>query len=374
MNIKTEILHIKNSNCEAKPSVTPIYQCSAFDNDSAYFYSRKANPNVEEFEKLISKLEGSNHSLAYGTGMTAINMVLNLLKPNSSLVINKYIYGCSYKLFQKYAKWLNISLTIIDLSKEDSFDQFPAKIDMVFFETPTNPFLKTVDVMKVSKRVKQLNPNALIVVDNTWATPIFQRPLGLGADISLYSATKYFSGHSDVMGGVVTTDRKELYDRLADLRFYAGTIITPHSAWLLTRSMKTFYIRMEKHSQTTKVLVNALKDNDLIEKIYYPYVDGQQLKGYGGIIFAEVAEIVGSNFNDFAKQLQWFGTGTGMACVTSMIAQPYTGSHASMSDEEKADMGIKKNLIRLCFGLEDQDDLAEDLNKAFRTYRKKVVS
>lgn len=374
MKTETELLHLKYDYNEAKPSVSPIFQCSAFDSNSDYFYSRKNNPNIEELEKVICCIENSKFSLAFSTGMTAIYITLSLLKPGSHLIINKHIYGCSYKLFQKYCKRLNINLKIIDLSNESEEEISIKKVDMVIFETPTNPFLKTIDIQKTSTLVKSINPDALIIVDNTWATPLYQNPLTLGADLTIYSATKYFSGHSDVMGGIVTTNNAFLYEKLLSERFYSGSILPPYSAWLLSRSMKTFSIRMKRHSETTREIILKLKNRPYINHIYYPEINDSQLKSYGGIIFIEVPQYIGSKYNEIIKELKYYGTGTGMACVTSMIAKPYTGSHASMTAEEKKDMGITENLIRLCFGLEDPEDLILDLDNAIHKSLKETSS
>jgi cystathionine gamma-lyase/cystathionine gamma-lyase/homocysteine desulfhydrase len=235
---------------------------------------------------------------------------------------------------------------------------------MVFFETPTNPFLKAVDIRAVSQAVKALNPEALVVVDNTWATSLFQHPLEHGADISLHSATKFFSGHSDVMGGILLTDRQDLEEACRSERFYSGAVLAPHSGWLLRRSMQTFPLRMEHHQQSTKEMVKFLGDLPQVTRVYYPEIDGRQLLGYGGIIFFDLRGDLVARYPDFIAQLKLFGTGTGMACVTSMVAQPYTGSHASMNDEEKAQMGLGRGTVRLCFGLERLVDLQKDVKAA----------
>jgi cystathionine gamma-lyase / homocysteine desulfhydrase len=365
MSASTEVLHLRVDDCDAHPAVTPIYQCSAFTADSPFFYSRKNNPNVVEFEQVVAKLENSRHAVAYATGMSAIYMVLELLNPKATLVINKDIYGCSYKLFQRTAARLNLTLLILDLSTDAGIRQIPDDTDMVFFETPTNPFLKTIDIARVSRHVKALNGEALVVVDNTWATPAFQHPLEFGADISLHSATKYFSGHSDVMGGVALVDDDSLHTRLLDSRFYAGSILTPYSAWLLRRSMNTFRLRMNQHSATTIEMADFVRRLPYVKQVYYPMLGTAQLTGYGGIIFFDLRDDLVEAYAQFARSLRWFDTGTGMACVTSMIAQPFSGSHASMTDDEKARMGIGKGLIRLCFGLEDPQDLKDDLLAAF---------
>lgn len=365
MQPTTKLLHQKVDVGGASATVTPIFQCSAFNSDSPYFYSRKDNPNIAELEQVLATLEGCSYSIAVASGMSAIFMVLDLLPRRAHIVINKFIYGCTYKLFQRFCEKRGHILSIIDLSDKDLVDSFSEKVDLVFFETPTNPFLKTVDIACISNHYKSRNPNTIIAVDNTWATPLYQKPLEFGADISLYSCTKYFSGHSDVMGGAILLNNAELFNELVANRFYSGMIMTPFSAWLLRRSMQTLAIRMHQHNVTTQKMVDYMSDFPQIKRIYYPQIDGQQLKNYAGIIFAELREDLVSEYSCFIKQLKLFGTGTGMACVTSMVAQPYTGSHASMSASEKQTMGLGKNLIRLCFGLEDPIDLVSDLKSAF---------
>src|SRR5665647_1600287 len=360
----TKMLGLRVNIEGADPAVTPIFQSSAFEASSPYFYTRKDNPNSAEFEEAIKTLEDAKHALAVTTGMTAISLVLGELKPNQHLVINKDIYGCSYKLFQRLAKKHNLSLTVLDLSTDEGVNKIP-NCDMILFETPTNPFLKSIDIKKVSKKAKSLNPKCLIVVDNTWATPLFQKPLKHGADVSLYSATKYFSGHSDVMGGIIVCDDDQLADNLRQERFYTGAILAPFGAWLLRRSLQTLPLRMKEHHRVTVEMTEYLRSIPQIKKIYYPTVDGTQLVSYGGIIFFQFADSLNDPYLAFRESLEHFGTGTGMACVTSMVAQPFSGSHASMDESEKKDMGIDKKLVRLCFGLEDVEDLKKDLKQAF---------
>jgi cystathionine beta-lyase/cystathionine gamma-synthase len=366
VNPQTTLLHYRLDCEDAQPAVTPIYQTSAFTAESEYFYSRKNNPNTEEFEHVVAILENARFACAFATGMSSIYALLDLLNPGSKVILNKYIYGCSYKLFQKFLKIRNISLEVLDLSENQELKRIGKDVSMIFFETPTNPFLKTVDIKSVTNAVRSVNPGALVVVDNTWATSLFQKPLEHGADISLYSCTKYFSGHSDVMGGVSVTNNEGVYEKLKEGRFYSGSILSPFNAWLLRRSMQTFAIRMYHHRDVAREMVSFLKTLPYIENVYYPTIDGDQLLSYGGIIFFEFADGLKEKYLDFRENLTLFETGTGMACVVSMVAQPYTGSHASMSDKEKDSMGVKKSLVRLCFGLEDIEDLKKDLLSAFK--------
>ncbi len=347
------------------PVVTPLFQCSAFQTGSPHFYTRKSNPNSEEFENVVKTLEDTKYAVSVTTGMSAIALTMELLKPGDTFVINQDIYGCSYKYFQRIAARRNLTLKILDLSVAENFQFIPEQTAMVLFETPTNPFLKTISISAVADFVKKRNPQALIVVDNTWATPLFQKPIKWGADISLHSATKYFSGHSDVMGGILLTDRSDLYDQLLQERFFVGCILAPHSSWLLCRSLQTLPLRMREHQRVTLEVKAYLEKFKQIKKIYYPEVDLRQMTGYGSIIFFQFQDEFKNSYLQFIKNLKLFKTGTGMAAVTSMVAQPFTGSHASMNSEEKYLMKLDEGLVRLCFGLEDIDDLKTDLSAAF---------
>ena len=363
---QTRALKHRIDIAETFPATTPLFQSSAFEANSPYFYTRKANPNVKEFEDVIAILEDAKFATGVSTGMAAIQVTLNLLKPGETLVINSLIYGCSYKHFHRFSERLGLKLVVLDLSTEEGMASIPTETSMIFLETPTNPFLKTIDLKKLLKEKQGKAIDAIIVVDNTWAGPLCQQPLKFGADVSLHSATKYFSGHSDVMGGVVITNDPKLDAHFKDERFYGGCIMDPHSGWLLRRSLQTFELRTREQEKVAIEMMAFLKDCSQVKKVYYPDVDGEQLTGYPGILFFELQDSYGDVYEKFRDALQLFGTGTGMACVTSMVAQPHSGSHASMSDDEKATMGVGKNLIRLCFGLEKADDLKLDITEALK--------
>lgn len=365
MHKLTQVLRKRVDASAADPVVTPIYQNSAFSASSPFFYTRKNNPNVEELEQVIAALEESAHAVCCSTGMAAISNTLLLLKPGDTLVINQLIYGCSYVLFERFCSQYQIHLSVLDLTTNEGISAMPKDVTMVLFETPTNPFVHSISISNVSRRAKELNPNALVVVDNTWATPLFQQPLLHGADIVLYSATKYFSGHSDVMGGVLTTNQPHLAQHLRDARFYHGAILDPNSAWLLRRSMQTFALRMRAQGEATVVVNDWLAQQNGVEEVFYPEIDGVQLTGYATLLFFTLSENLSDKYDAFVAALSLFDTGTGMACVTSMVARPYTGSHASMNDAQKAQMGLTKRLVRLSIGLEQVEDLIADLQQAF---------
>lgn len=365
MHKLTKVLKHRVDTTNADPVVTPIYQNSAFSASSPFFYTRKNNPNVEELEQVFCALEESAFAVCCSTGMAAISNTLLLLKPGDHLVINQLIYGCSYVLFERFCAQFQIKLSVLDLSSKAGIEAIPQDVSMVLFETPTNPFVRSIDISNVSAKAKAHNPNALVVVDNTWATPLFQQPLLHGADIALYSATKYFSGHSDVMGGVLTTNSDALAQHLRDARFYHGAILDPNSAWLLRRSMQTFELRMKVQGEATRIVRDWLAQQNGVEEVFYPTIDGVQLTGYATLLFFTLEARLSEKYDTFIEALNLFDTGTGMACVTSMVARPYTGSHASMNDAQKAQMGLTKQLVRLSIGLEQIEDLIADLSRAF---------
>ncbi len=365
----TRALRHRAEAATAAPAVTPLFQASAFEAGSEYFYTRKDNPNVREFEQAVAILEGADNGLAVSTGMMAISMVANLVDSDSYVLVHTHTYGCTLRFFQRLAERKRFRLRVADLTSKTGLEALDGDCGLVFFETPTNPFLYTINIESLVAAVRKQSPNALVAVDNTWATPLFQQPLGLGADISLHSATKYLSGHSDVMGGIILTDDDDLAALLRDDRFYSGAILDPHSAWLLRRSIQTFPLRMQAHAQTARDMVGFLRERREIGKVYYPDIDERQLKDYGCIIFFEFADDYRGSYERFLAGLRLFQSGTGMACVTSMVAQPYTGSHASLDDADKESMGLDRDLVRLCFGLEDPDDLRADLGNALDALR-----
>jgi len=372
MKATTRALHTRVDPAQALPAVTPLFQNSAFTAESPYFYTRKNNPNIAELEEVVRTLEGAEHAVAVSCGMAAIYAAVDLLSLGDLIVVNRHTYGCTLRLFDRLQVRRGLRVVNLDLTTAEGVAQLPPGTAMVFFETPTNPFLRTVPIAEVVARTRETSPDALVVVDNTWATPLFQRPLEHGADISLHSATKYFSGHSDVMGGVLLTNRTDVHSEVLQTRFYGGLVLDPHSAWLLRRSLQTLELRMARHQETTRELVEFLRARPQIRRCYHPEVDGRQLTGYGGIVFIEFQPNLAPFHDEFVSALTLFGTGTGMAAVTSMVARPYTGSHASLSPDEKTQMGLGPDLVRLCFGLEHVDDLKADLSAALEAAERKA--
>lgn len=370
MNIKTKLLHSKIDVVNAKPNVTPLFQCSSFLSESDFFYTRKSNPNYEELEGIVKDLDQAHFAISVTTGMAALALSLRLLKPGDHLIVGNLIYGCTLKLCKSICEQYGINIDIVDLTNIEEYkSKLKSHTRMVLFETPTNPFLKSIDIATISSIGREYSTDIFIVVDNTWATPFFQNPLSLGADISVYSCTKYFSGHSDVMGGIITCNSADIYDSLKQLRFYTGAILDPHSAWLIRRSMQTFFLRMEGHQKVFADMVEFVKSFQEVQTVYSPVVDGYQLRGYGGILFFELQPEFIDKVNIFVNSLKLFERGTSMACIVSAIAQPFTGSHASLSLKEKEQMGLTKTLLRLCIGFEDLEDLKDDFRMSISSLK-----
>lgn len=369
MDTITKALHARIDVRNAGAVVTPLYQTSAFHADSPYFYTRKDNPNIKELEETISILEDARYGIAVSTGMAAILCATSLIKPGSCIVLHKHIYGCSAQYFIRLAQRERSKLLFLDLSTREGIEAIPENTAMVFFETPTNPFLYTISIRNVAEQVKKHNPECLVVVDNTWATPLNQHPLKHGADISLHSATKFMSGHCDVMGGIVLCDNEQLAEELRAIRFYGGIVLDPHSAWLIRRSLQTLALRMRVHSEVTRDMAQWLASLPEIEQVYYPETGNGQLHDYGGIVFFQLKPEYKKRYEIFRDALTLFDTGTGMAAVTSMVAQPFSGSHASLDLACKTEMGLDEGLVRLCFGFETVALLKEDIEQALHKVR-----
>jgi cystathionine gamma-lyase/cystathionine gamma-lyase/homocysteine desulfhydrase len=367
MKDTTFLVRHKTDYSQAKPVSTPIFQASAFKAGDPYFYSRKSNPNFEEVEAVLSHLEGAKHALLVSSGMAAIAAVLSLLHRGDVLVVNKLIYGCSYRFLVDYGQDHGISVRFADLSDIQCAQQaITPDTTMVFFETPTNPFLKTVQIAEMAQLLHSVNPAGMVVVDNTWATPLFQKPLQLGADICVYSGSKFFSGHSDIILGAVTTSNDRIAEKVEKQRFYSGAVPDPFAAWLLRRSLQTLGIRMERHQRSTVLVADFMENHPAVHQVFLPSIEENQLQAYGGLLFARLNLQNYKSVEMFMKSLELFDLGTAMASVASAVACPFFGSHLSMTPEEKADIGLDEFLVRLSIGLEDPADLIADLDQALQ--------
>ncbi len=352
----------------------PIYQTSTFkkgkfDADNAYEYSRSGNPTREALEKLITDLEEGYAGFAFASGMAATTATLSLFKTGDRILISNNIYGGTFRVIDKYFNNFGIHYTLFDSS---DITQLENKIDdsvkAIFIETPTNPLMGITDIVAVAKIAKK--NNLLLIVDNTFMTPYLQKPITLGADIVIHSATKYLSGHSDLIAGLVVVNNKELAERIGFIQNSTGGILSPFDSFLLIRGIKTLALRMDRHNSNAKVVSEFLRDRKEVEKVYYPgFVDHpghkiqeKQANGYGGIISFVLNKDY--DYKKFLESLQLITFGESLGGVESLICHPATMTHAAIPYEIRQEIGITDHLVRLSVGVENVSDIVDDLTRA----------
>jgi cystathionine gamma-synthase/cystathionine gamma-lyase len=356
--------------------IVPVYQTSTFQQDAigkhkGYEYSRTGNPTRKALEDVLASLEGGKYGLAFASGVAAETAVFSILKPGSHIVVGDDIYGGTYRLLERVLSIHHgFKITYVNVDDINSFEKAIGKeTKLIWIETPTNPLLKIIDLKKLSEIAKKAN--VLLAVDNTFASPYFQRPLELGADIVVHSTTKYLSGHSDVIGGAVITSSEKIY---TDLKYYqnaAGAIPGPWDCWLVLRGIKTLAVRMREHEKNALYLAEFLEKHPKVEKVYYPglksskyyEVAKKQMDGFGGMISFELK----GGFHQvekFIAKLKIFLLAESLGGVESLVCYPPKMTHGVFSEKEKIQRGIKDNLIRLSVGIEHKDDLKSDLEQA----------
>jgi len=356
--------------------IVPVYQTSTFQQDAigkhkGYEYSRTGNPTRKALEDVLASLEGGKYGLAFASGVAAETAVFSILKPGSHIVVGDDIYGGTYRLLERVLSiHYGFKITYVNVDDINSFEKAIGKeTKLIWVETPTNPLLKIIDLKNLSEIAKKAN--VLLAVDNTFASPYFQRPLELGADIVVHSTTKYLSGHSDVIGGAVITSSEKIY---TDLKYYqnaAGAIPGPWDCWLVLRGIKTLAIRMREHDKNALYLAGFLEKHPKVEKVYYPglmsskyyEVAKKQMDGFGGMISFELKGGF-SAVERFIAKLKIFLLAESLGGVESLVCYPPKMTHGVFSEKEKSQRGIKDNLIRLSVGIEHRDDLRADLEQA----------
>jgi len=352
----------------------PIYQTSTFkkgkfDADNAYEYSRSGNPTREALEKLITDLEEGYAGFAFASGMAATTATLSLFKTGDRILISNNIYGGTFRVIDKYFNNFGIHYTAFDSS---DIAQLENKIDdsvkAIFIETPTNPLMGITDIAEVAKIAKK--NNLLLIVDNTFMTPYLQKPITLGADIVIHSATKYLSGHSDLIAGLVVVNNKELAERIQFIQNSTGGVLSPFDSFLLIRGIKTLALRMDRHNSNAKIVSEFLRDRKEVDKVYYPgFVDHpghkiqeKQTNGYGGIISFVLKKDY--DYKKFLESLELITFGESLGGVESLICHPATMTHAAVPYEIRQEIGITDHLVRLSVGVENVSDIVKDLTRA----------
>lgn len=375
-NLKTKVIHGGISTDETTGAVSvPIYQTSTYGQNrlgqpKAYEYSRSGNPTRDALEHLIADLEGGVRGFAFSSGLAGIHTVLSMFKSGDHLILADDVYGGTFRLVDKVLTNVGITYDLVDLSDLSALTAaFKTETVAVYFETPSNPLLKILDIKAISDIAKA--HKAITLVDNTFATPYFQRPLELGADVVLHSGTKYLGGHSDVVSGLVTTNSEDSAEQIAFLQNSIGGVLGPNDSWLVQRGIKTLALRMEAHAKNAQAIAEYLEQSNQVAKVFYPGLESHagyqiaksQMDGFGGMISFELSD--DSKVKTFVESLKYFTLAESLGGVESLIEVPSVMTHASIPKNLREKAGIKDGLIRLSVGVEDISDLLADLQAAF---------
>ena len=354
----------------------PIYQTSTYAQTTpgghqGYEYSRSGNPTRTALERSLASIENGKFGLAFASGLAAIDAVIKLLDPRDEVVSTNDLYGGSYRLFKQVFEKYNIKFHFIGMQDASIIEDYiNENTKMLWVETPTNPMMNVIDIEAASSLAKQ--HNLLLAVDNTFATPYLQRPLDMGADIVMHSATKYLGGHSDVVVGALVVNDEQLAEKLYFLQNASGGVCGPMDSFLVLRGIKTLHVRMERHCENAKAIADFLKDHPKIEKVYWPgfsdhpnhEVARNQMQDYGGML-SFIPK--GSSYDEairFVERLKVFTLAESLGGVESLAGHPASMTHASIPKEEREKSGVVDSLIRLSVGIEDVQDLIADLEQA----------
>ena len=375
MRAKTKLIHAGIVGDEATGAVsTPIYQVSTYKQEAVgkfkgYEYSRTGNPTRHALEVLISDLEGGVAGFAFSSGMAATSSIMMLFSKGDHVLLTDDVYGGTFRVISKVLNRFGIDSTFVDtgdLSNVEAAIQENTKA--IFLETPTNPLLKVTDIEAIAKYAKE--KGLLTIVDNTFMTPYFQQPIALGADIVVHSATKYLGGHSDVVAGLAVVNSEELASELHFVQNSVGAVLGPQDSWLLMRGIKTLGLRMEEHNESAQRIAEFLNDHDAVVKVFYPGLSShpghdlmqKQATGFGGMISFDVGSA--EKADELLAKLKYFTLAESLGAVESLISVPARMTHASIPSERRAKLGITDGLVRISVGIEDVEDLIEDLEQA----------
>lgn len=375
MKFGTKLIHNGNEIDEETGALSiPIYQASTFhqrdiDNFGKYDYSRSGNPTREALEDTIAQLENGHRGFAFSSGMAATSSVLSIFSAGDHIVICEDVYGGTYRITTKVLSRFNIEFTFVDASKlENIRSAIKENTKAIFLETPSNPLLKITDLKGAVSIAKE--KELIVIVDNTFMSPYLQRPLDLGADIVVHSATKFIGGHSDVVGGLAVAKTKELADRIYTIQNSFGAILGPQDCWLLLRGIKTLKIRLDAHQATALKLSTWLQQKDQVEKVYYPGLEGHQGKdihfsqasGAGAVLSFKFKTLEQTKY--FLNNIENAAFAVSLGGVETIVSYPAKMSHAAIPREEREALGVSDTLIRVSVGLEEYEDIIESFEKA----------
>lgn len=377
MQFATKVLHAGvHPDPETGAIMTPIYQTSTYvqrspgDHDG-YEYSRTHNPTRTQLQDNLAALENGNWGLCFSSGMGAIDTIAKLLKPGDEVISTNDLYGGSYRIFTKVFENYGIKFHFTDLGNAENFAKLiNPNTKMVWMETPTNPMLTIIDIEAITKVAKA--NNILSVVDNTFASPYLQNPLDLGADLVMHSVTKYINGHSDVVMGALVGKDELLHEKLAFLQNSCGAVPGPQDCFLVLRGIKTLHLRMERHCENGRKIAEFLRSHPKVDKVYWPgFTDhanhdiaNKQMKDFGGMMSFTLKSDSIADAHKFLSNTHLFSLAESLGGVESLCGHPASMTHASIPPEERLKSGLVDSLIRLSVGIEDVNDLIEDLNNA----------
>ncbi len=356
--------------------MTPIYQTSTYVQDGlgkphqGYEYARTRNPTREALERNVAALEGGRHGFAFASGLAALDVTLKLLSSGDHVVCGENVYGGTHRQMTHIWERLGVKFTFVDTSETSRIAAaVRAETRMIYVETPTNPLMRICDLAAVGE-ISRTAGGALFVVDNTFATPCFQRPIEFGADIVLHSTTKYLNGHSDMIGGVLVVNRDDLAERIGFLQNAAGAVPGPFDCWLALRGTKTLALRMRQHDANGRRIAQWLEQRREVKRVYYPGLPShpqhtlacRQMQGFGGMVSVELGSLEAAR--RFLERTRLFALAESLGGVESLIGHPATMTHASVPRDMRVAMGLSDGLVRLSVGIEDVEDLLSDLEHA----------
>lgn len=379
-NINTKLIHGGIYGDELTGSVNvPIYQTSTYEQEvpgvhKGYEYSRTGNPTRAALEALIAELESGTKGFAFASGLAAITAVLSMFRTGDNLVLSDNVYGGTFRILEKVFKNFGIGFRLVDTTNikavEDAIDE---TVKAVYIETPTNPLLGITDIQAVAEIAKK--KKILSIVDNTFYTPYLQRPIELGIDIVIHSATKYLGGHSDLVAGLVVVNDDTLAERLAFIQNSTGGVLQPFDSFLLIRGIKTLGVRLDRHVENAQKLANYLEQHPDVKKVYYPglpthpgySVNQKQAKNGGAMISFELTE--GHDIHEFFRGLGLISLAESLGGVESLVCHPASMTHAAIPKKIRDEVGITEGLIRLSVGIEEVQELQDDLEQAIAASR-----
>lgn len=386
MQETTEILHSLLSDPLTGALSTPIYQTSTFVQDApgvnkGFDYSRSNNPTRKVLEETIARLENGAGGFAFASGLAAVDAVIKLCQSGDEIVAVDDIYGGTFRSFEKLYKKFGITVRYTDTTEpENIIDNITPKTKLIWLETPTNPTLKITDIATISK-IAHSN-GCLVVVDNTFASPVLQKPLDLGADIVLHSATKYIAGHSDVIAGLIAVKTNELADEIKFIQNATGSILGPWDSWLTIRGIQTLSLRVEKQCRNAEIIADYLLNKDELQVVNYPGLKQhpghalatKQQKYYGAVLSFAFKKDTLEKATEFVTSTGLFKLAESLGGVKSLCCHPATMTHKGTPDDIRRAAGINDSLVRLSVGTEDPADLIQDLEAAFEKIKSKKKS